>query len=114
MLNREKYAEEILNIACEGGNIALINGKLEKCRGVCDKCDFAITTLEILVVAEKKQKSGRTASMLIGAKFQSIHRFWSEILNFLRGAKNILQNMKMKRFIHGITEKRHGAHTTVK
>ena len=40
MLNREKYAEEILNIACEGGNIALINGKLEKCRGVCDKCDF--------------------------------------------------------------------------
>ena len=107
MLNREKYAEEILNIACEGGNIALINGKLEK-------CIFAITTLEILVVAEKKQKSGRTASMLIGAKFQSIHRFWSEILNFLRGAKNILQNMKMKRFIHGIMEKRHGAHTTVK
>ena len=31
MLNREKYAEEILNIACDGGNIALINGKLEKC-----------------------------------------------------------------------------------
>lgn len=42
MLNREKYAEEILNIACEGGNIALINGKLEKCMGVCDKCDFYI------------------------------------------------------------------------
>lgn len=39
MLNREKYAEEILNIACEGGNIALINGKLEKCRGVCDKME---------------------------------------------------------------------------
>ena len=95
MLNREKYAEEILNIACDGGNIALM-------------------TLEMLVVAEKKQKNGRTASMLIGAKFQSIHRFWSEILNFLRGAKNILQNMKMKRFIHGITEKRHGAHTPVK
>lgn len=95
MLNREKYAEEILNIACDGGNIALM-------------------TLEMLVVAEKKRKNGRTASMLIGAKFQSIHRFWSEILNFLRGAKNILQNMKMKRFIHGIMEKRHGAHTTVK
>lgn len=29
MLNREKYAEEILNIACDGCNIALINGKLE-------------------------------------------------------------------------------------
>lgn len=40
MLNREKYAEEILNIACDGCNIALINGKLEKCRGVCNKCDF--------------------------------------------------------------------------
>ena len=41
-------------------------------------------------------------------------KYAEEILNFLRGAKNILQNMKMKRFVHGITEKRHGAHTTVK
>lgn len=41
-------------------------------------------------------------------------KYAEEILNFLRGAKNILQNMKMKRFIHGIMEKRHGAHTTVK
>lgn len=114
MLNREKYAEEILNIACDGGNIALINGKLENAGESAINAIFAIMTLEMLVVAEKKQKNGRTASILIGAKFQSIHRFWSEILNFLRGAKNILQNMKMKRFIHGITEKRHGAHTTVK
>lgn len=114
MLNREKYAEEILNIACDGCNIALINGKLEKCRGVCNKCDFCDNDIRNAGRCREKAKEWRTASMLIGAKFQSIHRFWSEILNFLRGAKNILQNMKMKRFIHGITEKRHGAHMTVK
>ena len=32
MLNREKYAKEIIEIACNGGNIAVVNGKLENCR----------------------------------------------------------------------------------
>lgn len=41
MLNREKYAEEILNIACEGHSIAMIDGKLRQCSGAsCSKCDF--------------------------------------------------------------------------
>lgn len=114
MLNREKYAKEILNIACEGHSIAMIDGKLRQCSGAsCSKCDFNSN-----INCRKILTNGRTVNMsnhrLIGARFQSIHRFWSEILNFLRGAKNILQNMKMKRFIHGITEKRHGAHMTVK
>lgn len=41
MLNREKYAKEILNIACEGHSIAMIDGKLRQCSGAsCSKCDF--------------------------------------------------------------------------
>lgn len=41
MLNREKYAEEILNIACEGHSIAIIDGKPRQCSGAsCSKCDF--------------------------------------------------------------------------
>ena len=41
MLNREKYAEEILNIACEGHSIAMIDGKLRQCSDAsCSKCDF--------------------------------------------------------------------------
>lgn len=41
MLNKEKYAKEILNIACEGHSIAMVNGKLRHCSGLlCDKCDF--------------------------------------------------------------------------
>ena len=41
MLNREKYEKEILNIACEGHSIAMIDGKLRRCSGAsCDKCDF--------------------------------------------------------------------------
>lgn len=41
MLNKEKYAKEILNIACEGHSIAMIDGKLRQCSGAsCNKCDF--------------------------------------------------------------------------
>ena len=41
MLNKEKYAKEILNIACEGHSIAMIDGKLRQCSGAsCNMCDF--------------------------------------------------------------------------
>lgn len=41
MLNREKYAKEIIEIACNGGNIAVVNGKLENCRKTqCNECNF--------------------------------------------------------------------------
>lgn len=41
MLNREKYAKEILDIVCKGHSIAMVNGKLRHCGGsLCDKCDF--------------------------------------------------------------------------
>jgi len=41
MLNREKYAEEILNIACKGDKIAICNGKLTACDDThCINCDF--------------------------------------------------------------------------
>ncbi len=31
MLNREKYAKEILDIACKGDKIAVRNGKMTSC-----------------------------------------------------------------------------------
>lgn len=41
MLNKEKYAKEIIEIACNGGNIAVVNGKLENCRKTqCNECNF--------------------------------------------------------------------------
>ena len=41
MLNREKYAKEILNIACKGDKIAICNGKLTACDDThCINCDF--------------------------------------------------------------------------
>ena len=41
MLNREKYAKEIIDIACEGGNIAIVDGKPENCRKIkCKGCVF--------------------------------------------------------------------------
>lgn len=42
MTNREKYANDILDIACSGGNIALVKGKIVDCNDVdnCRDCAF--------------------------------------------------------------------------
>ncbi len=41
MLNREKYAKEILDIVCEGDNFGLQNGKPVGCRNInCRECEF--------------------------------------------------------------------------
>ena len=41
MLNREKYAEEIAEIACNGKNIAIVAGKpMLCCEASCDTCDI--------------------------------------------------------------------------
>lgn len=39
MLNKEKYAKEILDIVCQGENPAIINNTPTKCDDVqCSKC----------------------------------------------------------------------------
>lgn len=42
MKNREKYAEEILDIVCNGGTVAVNNdGKLINCDNIpCSQCTF--------------------------------------------------------------------------
>ena len=41
MLNKEKYAKEIIDISCDGYGVAKQNGHLQPCsRTVCSKCDF--------------------------------------------------------------------------
>ena len=41
MLNREKYAKEILDVACSGHCFAKVDGKITECgRTDCDECDF--------------------------------------------------------------------------
>lgn len=42
MLNKEKFAKEIVEIACERQGVAVVKGKLTTCHDVlnCKKCDF--------------------------------------------------------------------------
>lgn len=40
MLNREKYAKEILDMARSGNSIAKVDGKITPCIGGCIGCDF--------------------------------------------------------------------------
>ena len=44
MLNKEKYAKEIIDISCDGYGIAKQNGHLQPCEYTdCSKCDFNTT-----------------------------------------------------------------------
>lgn len=41
MLNKEKFAEEIIEIACVWSRVAVVNGKPRRCSGLaCNDCDF--------------------------------------------------------------------------
>lgn len=41
MLNREKYATEILNIVCDGEDVAVVDGKPIRCTETpCDTCEL--------------------------------------------------------------------------
>ena len=55
MLNKEKYAKEIIEIACNGGNIAVVNGKLENCRETqCNECNFNGGTIRDCEIKTRK------------------------------------------------------------
>ena len=55
MTNREKYAKEIIEIACNGGNIAVVNGKLENCRKTqCNECNFNGGTIRDCEIKTRK------------------------------------------------------------
>lgn len=55
MLNREKYAKEIIEIACNGGNIAVVNGKLENCRKTQrNECNFNGGTIRDCEIKTRK------------------------------------------------------------
>ena len=50
MLNKEKYAKEILDIACNGDSIGMMNGILYPCNTIksCKHCDFYDIETKIL------------------------------------------------------------------
>ena len=55
MLNREKYAKESIEIACNGGSIAVVNGKLENCRKTqCNECNFNGGTIRDCEIKTRK------------------------------------------------------------
>ena len=47
MKNKEKFAKEIIEVACSGGVIAMGSGIIRKCAGLpCQKCSFNIDGIE--------------------------------------------------------------------
>lgn len=53
MLNREKYAKEILDVACSGHCFAKVDGKITECdKTDCDECDFGGSSICMAKTAE--------------------------------------------------------------
>ena len=57
MLNKEKYAKEILDIACNGESIGMMNGILYPCNTIksCKHCDFYDIETKILCTENIKK-----------------------------------------------------------
>lgn len=80
MTNREKFAEQILDIACNGGSIAVnkVTSEPMRCYGTaCKKCLFGSNASEF---CRDLRKNGRIVNMLnhqlTGQKLQLIHQYW--------------------------------------
>ena len=79
MTNREKFAEQILDIACGGSEIAVDKTTLEltSCyKLACKNCLFSFGNGD----CRGARKNGRIANMLnhllTGQKLQLIHQYW--------------------------------------
>ena len=57
MLNKEKYAKEIIDIACNGDSIGMMNGILYPCNTIksCKHCDFYDIETKILCTENIKK-----------------------------------------------------------
>ena len=57
MLNKEKYAKEIIDIACSGSSIGMMNGILYPCNTIksCKHCDFYDIETKILCTENIKK-----------------------------------------------------------
>lgn len=80
MTNREKFAEKILDIACNGSKIAVNKATLEPiaCYGL--ECKDCLFNTHSYVYCGDKTENGRIANMLncllTGQKLQLIHQYW--------------------------------------
>lgn len=80
MTNREKFAEQILDIACGGSRMAVNKATLEPI--ACDEleCKDCLFNTHSYVYCGDKAENGRIANMLnhqlTGQKLQLIHQYW--------------------------------------
>lgn len=50
MLNKEKYASKIIEIAIEGSSIGMVNGKITPCDDIgCNECDWYVLDCDALL-----------------------------------------------------------------
>lgn len=80
MTNREKFAEQILDIACGGSKIAVDEATLEPIACYKLECKHCLFNTYSYGYCGDKTKNGRIVNMLnrllTGQKLQLIHRYW--------------------------------------
>ena len=86
MTNREKYAEQILKIACKGESIAVIKetNKMVPCNEAkCNECLFRECVGCDDAIIQWCQSM--LVPLSIGRKYRLMRRFWSEIKKMAHG-----------------------------
>lgn len=79
MTNKEKYRNEIIELAVNTGKLVLKNGEPALCRETkCEECDFMnqIRAKEVRIIFANCLIRSMLSRLLIGLKFRSIRRFW--------------------------------------
>lgn len=113
MTNREKFAEQILDIACGGSKIAVNKATLELI--AC----YELECKDCLFNTHGYAYCGDKAEKWANSKYAEPPIDWSKVtvdtpilvrdnIFFRVGVKDILQNMRMEAFMLGLTEEHRG------
>lgn len=79
MTNKEKYGNEIIELAANTALFGLKNGKPAICEEIkCEECDFMnqIRAKVVRIISANGLIQNMLSRLLIGVKLQSIRRFW--------------------------------------
>lgn len=113
MLNREKYAKEIIDIAIKGKSFAVVNGKptVENTTS-CRQCDFK----HIYGCTEARERWANSEYVEPQADWSKVPVDTPILVRDnekVAWKKDILQNTRTESYTHGDMEQHHGARTVV-
>lgn len=113
MTNREKYAEQILDIACDGDYVAVRKKDMKPdwCKNIeCDECYFYNYNVDCYDTRKEWCESEYKEPPIDWSKVPVDTPILVRDKKMMNGYIDILRNLKTALFMHGMTGKHHGVH----